>query len=105
MVELLTEIITSQSEKASPTILHVRCATLVKGGRIVAAFPDKVRYIELLANLSKILLWSNDSPGKEKEANWLLAPDGEFRVVLRIYRPGPKIVDQNLENATLEKTR
>ena len=32
MVELLTEIITSPSEKASSTILHVRCATLVKRG-------------------------------------------------------------------------
>ena len=67
-------------------------------GRIVAAFSDKF-------GTSKFCFWRNHSPGKDKEANWLPAPDAEFSAVFRIYGPGPKIVDQNLENATLEKTR
>ena len=31
------------------------------------------------------------------------APDGEFRVVFRIYGPGAKILDQELENAGWRK--
>jgi hypothetical protein len=37
-----------------------------------------------------------DSPGKEKEANWLPAPRGKFQLVLRMYGPTktpPSIVD------------
>jgi hypothetical protein len=36
------------------------------------------------------------SPGKDKEANWLPAPKGEFSLVMRIYSPGetpPSILD------------
>ncbi|MEJ2310073.1 MAG: DUF1214 domain-containing protein [Gammaproteobacteria bacterium] len=31
-----------------------------------------------------------DSPGDDKEANWLLAPRGEFKLVLRLYAPSKK---------------
>jgi hypothetical protein len=33
------------------------------------------------------LYFQKDSPGKEKEANWLPAPDGAFSVTMRIYWP------------------
>jgi len=33
-----------------------------------------------------------DSPGADKEANWLPAPAGVFRPVLRCYLPGPDIL-------------
>jgi hypothetical protein len=33
------------------------------------------------------LLIQNDSPGKDKEANWLPAPKGPFRMFLRLYWP------------------
>jgi len=29
----------------------------------------------------------NESPGKDKEANWLPAPKGPFSVVMRLYWP------------------
>ena len=28
-----------------------------------------------------------DSPGKDKESNWLPAPDGPIYLVMRLYRP------------------
>jgi hypothetical protein len=37
-----------------------------------------------------------DSPGKDKEANWLPAPKGKFQLVLRMYGPAkspPSILD------------
>ena len=37
-----------------------------------------------------------ESPGKEKEPNWLPAPKGKFALVLRIYAPPtspPSILD------------
>jgi hypothetical protein len=35
------------------------------------------------------LYLQNESPGLEKEANWLPAPAGPFQVVLRLYWPKP----------------
>jgi hypothetical protein len=29
----------------------------------------------------------NESPGKDKEANWLPAPQGKFTLMLRLYWP------------------
>ena len=37
-----------------------------------------------------------DSPGKDKESNWLPAPNGIFKLVLRMYGPpksAPSILD------------
>jgi hypothetical protein len=35
-----------------------------------------------------LTLWvQNDSPGKDKEANWLPAPKGSFLMVMRLYWP------------------
>jgi hypothetical protein len=35
----------------------------------------------------------NESPGKDKEANWLPAPKGPFFVVMRLYWPKPEALD------------
>jgi hypothetical protein len=35
----------------------------------------------------------NESPGPDKESNWLPAPDGPFALALRIYWPGQKVLD------------
>ena len=35
-----------------------------------------------------------DSPGADKEANWLLAPEGQFFMILRTYLPADDIVNQ-----------
>jgi hypothetical protein len=35
----------------------------------------------------------NESPGKDKEANWLPSPKGPFWVVLRLYVPKPEALE------------
>jgi hypothetical protein len=35
----------------------------------------------------------NKSPGKEKESNWLPAPEGNFSILLRAYWPDKAILD------------
>ena len=35
-----------------------------------------------------------DSPGADKQSNWLPAPDGQFFLILRTYLPGDDIVNQ-----------
>jgi len=56
------------------------------------------------ADGSLTLYLQKDSPGKDKEANWLPAPEGDFWVVFRTYGPGPKIVDQSWRLSPLELT-
>ncbi len=34
-----------------------------------------------------------DSPGADKESNWLPAPEGDFRPVLRMYQPRSEALD------------
>jgi hypothetical protein len=36
---------------------------------------------------SLTLYFQNESPGKDKEANWLPAPDGPIYMVMRLYWP------------------
>jgi hypothetical protein len=35
------------------------------------------------------IYFQSDSPGKEKEANWLPAPKGPFNLTMRLYSPAP----------------
>jgi hypothetical protein len=39
---------------------------------------------------SLTLYFQNESPGKDKEANWLPAPKGDFLLMMRMYWPRPK---------------
>ena len=42
---------------------------------------------------SIVIYIQKDSPGKDKEPNWLPAPDGPFYLVLRLYSPQPEILE------------
>ena len=47
-----------------------------------------------------------ESPGKDKEANWLPAPDGEFNLTMRMYWPidkAPSIMDGTWQPPALKK--
>ena len=54
---------------------------------------------------SVTLYLQKDSPGKDKEANWLPAPEGDFWVVFRTYGPSPQIVEQRWKLPPLEKAK
>ena len=42
---------------------------------------------------SVTLFLQKDSPGKDKEANWLPAPEGDFVLMLRLYWPTESVLD------------
>ncbi len=52
---------------------------------------------------SLTLYIQNESPGKDKESNWLPAPKGDFWVVMRAYGPGKGIIEQTWEMPGLVK--
>jgi hypothetical protein len=41
------------------------------------------------------LYFQNESPGKDKEANWLRAPKGGFNLTMRIYAPKSEALTRN----------
>jgi hypothetical protein len=56
---------------------------------------------------SLTLYFQNESPGKDKEANWLPAPKGEFIPMMRMYWPkdkSPSVLDGSWVPARIEKT-
>ncbi len=57
------------------------------------------------ADGSLTLYLQNESPGKDKEANWLPAPKGDFWVVFRNYGPGKGLIDQTWEMPGLVKVK
>ena len=44
-----------------------------------------------------------DSPGKDKESNWLPAPEGPFVTVMRLYWPKPEVLDGTWKQPPLER--
>jgi hypothetical protein len=45
------------------------------------------------------------SPGKDKEANWLPAPDGPFMVALRYYWPKRELLDGEWKSPSVERVK
>lgn len=42
------------------------------------------------------------SPGRDREANWLPAPNGPFYAILRIYMPGPSVLNRTWKKPPME---
>lgn len=65
----------------------------------------------MLSNLKKdadgglTIYVQKDSPGKDKEANWLPAPDGPFWIPMRIYWPKPEALDGTWKAPPLKKVQ
>jgi hypothetical protein len=58
------------------------------------------------ADGSLTLYFQNESPGEDKEANWLPAPKGPFILMLRMYGPkegGPSILDGSWKPPAVKK--
>jgi hypothetical protein len=51
------------------------------------------------------LIVQNESPGKDKESNWLPAPKGPFSMILRLYWPKDAAVDGKWTAPPLEKAK
>jgi hypothetical protein len=51
------------------------------------------------------LLIQNESPGKDKEANWLPAPKGPFAMYMRLYWPKEEALEGRWKNPPLEKVK
>ena len=49
------------------------------------------------------LLFQNESPGKDKEANWLPAPNGPFFIAMRLYWPKAEAVEGKWTAPPLKK--
>lgn len=49
--------------------------------------------LKLNADGSLDLYIQNESPGPDKESNWLPAPKGEFNLAMRIYSPRREVID------------
>jgi len=45
------------------------------------------------------------SPGKDKESNWLPAPDGPFMMALRLYLPGDKVLKGEWKVPQIERVK
>jgi hypothetical protein len=58
---------------------------------------------QLAADGSLTIYIQHQSPGDEKEANWLPAPDGEMFLVFRTYGPSKELIDQTWEMPGLKK--
>jgi hypothetical protein len=50
------------------------------------------------------LYFQNESPGKEKEPNWLPAPEGPFSVVMRLYLPKPEALSGEWVNPPMKNS-
>ncbi len=45
----------------------------------------------------------HESPGKEKESNWLPAPQGSFNLTMRLYWPESKVLDGSWTPPAIER--
>jgi len=51
------------------------------------------------------LIIQHESPGKESESNWLPAPSGPFKLVMRLYLPETDVLDHTWKQPPLERVK
>ena len=57
---------------------------------------DRTEGLQYGADGSLEIYLQSDSPGQDKESNWLPAPDGPFSLTLRLYLPKPNEIGDPL---------
>jgi hypothetical protein len=62
---------------------------------------DELKYN---ADGSLDIYFEHDSPGKDKESNWLPAPTGDFNLTMRLYAPKTEVVDGRWVPPGIKKT-
>ena len=71
---------------------------VVRSQRAEQVHRQPAQQSEIQSDGSLTLYFQNESPGKDKEANWLPAPTGDFITMLRMYWPkeqAPSILDRS----------
>jgi hypothetical protein len=63
---------------------------------------DKLKFAD---DGSLTLYVQNESPGKDKESNWLPAPKEGFNLIMRLYWPKKEIVDGDWRPPAVERAR
>jgi hypothetical protein len=63
----------------------------------------KNKNLKYNADGSLTLYASANSPGKDKESNWLPAPEGTFSLYIRAYWPDKAIVDGSWKPPVIER--
>ena len=66
----------------------------VLGGGVRSSLLDAPGLVAYAPDGSLTIYMQHESPGPDKEANWLPAPEGEFRLALRLYIPDKRVVDR-----------
>ena len=54
---------------------------------------DRTPGLQVAGDGSLTIYLQHESPGPDKEANWLPAPAGDFRPIMRMYQPKPEVLD------------
>jgi hypothetical protein len=64
---------------------------------------DRTPGLKFADDGSVTLYIGKDSPGPDKQANWLPAPDGPFRPILRMYQPQEQVLDGTYQLPAITK--
>jgi hypothetical protein len=65
---------------------------------------DRTPGLQSAADGSVTIYMQHDSPGQDNESNWLPAPAGKFRPVLRCYEPGQAILSDQYKLPKVHRT-
>jgi hypothetical protein len=64
---------------------------------------DRTPGLDVAEDGSLTLYLQHESPGPDKQANWLPAPEGDFRPIMRMYQPGPTILSGDYTLPAIQK--
>ena len=53
---------------------------------------DRTPGLQVAADGSLTIYLQHESPGADKESNWLPTPAGDFRPIMRMYQPKPEVL-------------
>ena len=65
---------------------------------------DRTPGLRQSADGSLTLLVQHADPGEAERANWLPAPEGNFRLMMRMYQPGDTVLDGSYALPPVERT-
>ncbi|HEX4308295.1 MAG TPA: DUF1254 domain-containing protein [Solirubrobacterales bacterium] len=64
---------------------------------------DRTPGLEIAEDGSLTILMQTDSPGPDRESNWLPTPTGDFRPIMRMYGPRESVLDGGYALPAIEK--